>query len=65
MTPSRARVGDTVRILVHGFQVSLSLSICEGGGKWSRAPSGGRHHQAASTLGQHARPLTSSPGSAS
>ena len=26
MTPSRARVGDTVRILVHGFQVSLALS---------------------------------------
>lgn len=34
MTPSRARVGDTVRILVHGFQVGLSLSIWEGGGRW-------------------------------
>lgn len=34
MTPTRARVGDTVRILVHGFQVGLSLSIWEGGGKW-------------------------------
>lgn len=32
MTPSRARVGDTVRILVHGFQVSLSLSIWAGRG---------------------------------
>lgn len=40
MRPSRARVGDTVRILVHGFQVSLSLSIWEGvggvrGTKWA------------------------------
>ena len=34
-TPSRARVGDTVRILVHGFQVSLALSTREAGGRWS------------------------------
>lgn len=33
MTPSRARVGDTVRILVHGFQVGLSLGLWEGGGR--------------------------------
>lgn len=38
MTPSRARVGDTVRILVHGFQVGLSLSSWEGVGG-GRGPS--------------------------
>lgn len=38
MTPSRARVGDTVRILVHGFQVGLSLGLWEGGGRWEWRP---------------------------
>lgn len=38
MTPSRARVGDTVRILVHGFQVSLALICWEGAGG-GRGPS--------------------------
>ena len=59
MTPSRARVGDTVRILVHGFQVSLSLSICKGGGR-SSGTSGAPASLAACS---ETLPLTSSTAS--